>query len=95
MKLATYQNLSPGATGDRLGAVLNDGRMLDLRLAYASYLVEKEGEGRPYAMAKRGSGICAISLRGEPAMAAAARRSAPRDDIASAESLRAGGDSPP
>ncbi len=51
MKLATYRNLSPGASGDRLGAVLDDGRMLDLRLAYAGYLSEKEGEGRPYAMA--------------------------------------------
>ncbi len=73
MKLATYRNLSPGAAGDRLGVVLADGRMLDLRLAYAGYLAEKEGEGRPYAMA---SARIPRDMRdflcgGEPALAAA------------------------
>lgn len=51
MKLATYRNTAPGATGDRLGALLSNGNMADLRLAYAGYLAEEEGEGRPYAMA--------------------------------------------
>ncbi len=51
MKLATYRNSAPGATGDRLGAVLSNGNMLDLRLAYAGYLDREQGEGRPYAIA--------------------------------------------
>ncbi len=51
MKLATYRNTAPGATGDRLGAVLSNGNMADLRLAYAGYLDNRTGEGRPYAMA--------------------------------------------
>ena len=73
MKLATYRNLSPGATGDRLGAVLKDGRMLDLRLAYASYLAETEGEGRPFAMANARipRDMREFLCGGEPAMAAA------------------------
>ena len=73
MKLATYRNLSPGATGDRLGAVLADGRTLDLRLAYANYLVEKEGEGRPYAMANARipRDMRDFLCGGEPALAAA------------------------
>ncbi|MBT3820517.1 MAG: fumarylacetoacetate hydrolase family protein [Nitrospinaceae bacterium] len=50
MKLATYRSLAPGATGDRLGVLASDGRMADLRLAYAGYLSSK-GEGRPHAMA--------------------------------------------
>jgi len=51
MKLATYRNLAPGATGDRLGAVLTNGDMLDFRLAYAGYLDREQGEGRPYVIA--------------------------------------------
>ena len=51
MKLATYRNTAPGATGDRLGAVLSNGNMADLRLTYAAYLAREEGEGRPYATA--------------------------------------------
>jgi len=73
MKLATYRNLSPGAAGDRLGAVLADGRMLDLRLAYAGLLAEKEGEGRPYAMANARipRDMRDFLCGGEPALAAA------------------------
>lgn len=73
MKLATYRNLSPGAAGDRLGAVLSDGRMLDLRLAYAGWLAERGSEGRPYAMANaRIPGDMRDFLcGGEPALAAA------------------------
>lgn len=50
MKLATYRSLAPGASGDRLGVLVSDGRMADLRLAYAAHLSSK-GEGRPHAMA--------------------------------------------
>ena len=73
MKLATYRNLSPGAAGDRLGAVLSDGRMLDLRLAYAGWLAKTRNEGRPYAMANaRIPGDMRDFLcGGEPALAAA------------------------
>lgn len=73
MKLATYRNLSPGAAGDRLGAVLSDGRMLDLRLAYAGWLAKRRNEGRPYAMANaRIPGDMRDFLcGGEPALAAA------------------------
>ena len=73
MKLATYRNLSPGAAGDRLGAVLSDGRMLDLRLAYADWLAKRRSEGRPYAMANaRIPGDMRDFLcGGEPALAAA------------------------
>ena len=80
MKLATYRNLSPGATGDRLGVVLKDGRTLDLRLAYASYLAEKEGEGRPYAMAnaRDSQGHARFLCGGEPALAAAGAAAQPR-----------------
>ncbi len=35
MKLATYRNTAPGATGDRVGALLANGNMADRRLAYA------------------------------------------------------------
>ncbi|MBT3350363.1 MAG: fumarylacetoacetate hydrolase family protein [Nitrospinaceae bacterium] len=51
MKLATYRNSAPGATGNRLGAVLSNGNMLDLRLAYAGYLDREQAEGRPYVIA--------------------------------------------
>ncbi len=90
MKLATYRNLSPGATGDRLGVVLADGRMLDLRLAYASLLAEKEGEGRPYAMANARipRDMCAFLSGGAPALAAA------RAALEHAESVVAAGAEP-
>ena len=51
MKLATYRSLAPGATGDRLGVLLSDGRVADLRLSYAGHLARREGEGRPYPVA--------------------------------------------
>ncbi|MEE9276582.1 MAG: fumarylacetoacetate hydrolase family protein [bacterium] len=87
MRLATYRNLAPGATGDRLGVLLSDGRMADLRLCYAARLAAKEGEGRPYAMANaripRGM---REFLRGGPPALAAARAAL---DFAE-EALRAG-----
>lgn len=51
MKLATYRSTAPGATGDRLGALLSTGNMADLRLAYAGHLDQNTGEGNPYRMA--------------------------------------------
>ena len=73
MRLATYRNLSPGAGGDRLGGLLSDGRLADLRLCYAAYLAEKEGEGRPYAMAhaRIPRDMREFLLGGGPALAAA------------------------
>ncbi|MBI3126425.1 MAG: fumarylacetoacetate hydrolase family protein [Candidatus Tectomicrobia bacterium] len=73
MRLATYRNLSPGASGDRLGALLSDGRLADLRLCYAACLAEKEGEGRPYAMAhaRVPRDMREFLLGGGPALAAA------------------------
>ena len=50
MKLATYRNLSSGSSGDRLGLILSDGKIADLRLSYAGYL-KTEKEPRPYAVA--------------------------------------------
>ena len=50
MKLATYRNLSSGSSGDRLGLVLSDGKIADLRLCYAGYL-NSENEPRPYPVA--------------------------------------------
>ncbi len=72
MKLATYRNLAPGATGDRLGAVLSNGNMADLRLCYAGHL-QGEGEGRPYAMANARipRDMREFLCGGKPALAAA------------------------
>ena len=50
MRLATYRNLSSGSSGDRLGLVLSDGKIADLRLCYAGYL-KTQKEPRPYPVA--------------------------------------------
>ncbi len=73
MKLATYRNLAPGATGDRLGAVLSNGNMADLRLSYAGYLAARTGEGSPYRMANARipRDMREFLMGGEPAMEAA------------------------
>ncbi|MFC1491085.1 fumarylacetoacetate hydrolase family protein [Nitrospinota bacterium] len=73
MKLATYRSTAPGATGDRLGAVLSNGTMADLRLSYAGYLARRTGEGRPYAMANARipRDMRAFLAGGEPALEAA------------------------
>lgn len=75
MRLATYRNLSPGASGDRLGVLLSDGRLADLRLCYAACLAETEGEGRPYAMAhaRIPRDMREFLLGGGPALAAAGK----------------------
>ncbi len=73
MKLATYRNTAPGASGDRLGVLLSDGTMADLRLAYAGYLAANTGEGNPYRMANARipRGMTAFLTGGAPALEAA------------------------
>ncbi len=72
MKLATYRSTVPGATGDRLGVLLPDGTMADLRLAYAGHLAANTGEGSPYRMANARipRDMTAFLTGGAPAMEA-------------------------
>lgn len=73
MKLVTYRSAGAFGPARRIGAVLGE-RVVDLVQAYALYLRDREGEGRPLAVAAaRITDDMALFLEGGPGTLEAAR----------------------